>query len=222
MYKRQVVPNGVDTSRFAPVRREEGALARELGLAGAVVLGFIGSFYAYEGLRLLVQALPAVRARASGAKLLLVGGGPDEPAIRRLAAEAGLGDQVAFVGRVPQAEVARYYGLVDLMIYPRLPMRLTELVTPLKPLESMAQEQVSVASDVGGHRELIEDGRTGYLFAAGRREALADRIVQVLDRRAEWPRIRKEGRRFVESERSWAASVERYRGVYGSLLGRAV
>lgn len=216
-----VIPNGVDPDRFPPIRREEGPLARELGLAGALVLGFIGSFYAYEGLRLLVEALPQIRAQRPNVKLLLVGGGPDEPAIRRLVAESGVADNVALAGRVPQAEVTRYYGLVDLMVYPRLPMRLTELVTPLKPLESMALKQVSLASDVGGHRELIRDGETGYLFSAGRRDALAARVNEVLDRREEWPRIREAGRRFVESERSWAASVERYRGVYEPLLGRA-
>ena len=86
-----------------------------------------------------------------------------------------MADQVIFTGRVPHAEVQRYYDLIDVLAYPRQPMRLTELVTPLKPLEAMAQGRLFVASDVGGHRELIRDGETGTLFQAGDAAALARR-----------------------------------------------
>jgi glycosyltransferase involved in cell wall biosynthesis len=96
-------------------------------------------------------------------------------------------------------------------------MRLTELVTPLKPLEAMAQGRLLVASDVGGHRELIENGKTGILFRAGDRDALAAAVVGLIRDRASWPRLRAAGRRFVEAERTWAASVARYRPVFEQL-----
>ena len=217
-----VIPNAVDVAKFTPVERRDGELAHELGLAGAPVLGFIGSFYSYEGLKLLAETLPAIRARVPGLKLLLVGGGPDQDAIRAIVRERGLTDAVALTGRVPHSEVVRYYELADVMVYPRLSMRLTDLVTPLKPLESMAQKQVVLASDVGGHRELIRDGETGFLFRAGDGEALAVRVAEIFDRRAEWPRVRDAGRRFVETERNWAASVARYKEPYGRLLGQAL
>jgi glycosyltransferase involved in cell wall biosynthesis len=97
-------------------------------------------------------------------------------------------------------------------------MRLTEIVTPLKPLEAMAQGRMFVASDVGGHRELVRDGETGFLFPAGDATALARAIEGVLARRAEWPRLAAQARRFVEAERSWKRSVGRYASVYQSLL----
>ena len=103
---------------------------------------------------------------------MLVGGGPQEDALKARADRLGIEDKVLFIGRVPHAEVQRYYGLVDVLAYPRHPMRLTELVTPLKPLEAMAQGHLLVASDVGGHRELIRDGETGVLFKAGDVNAL--------------------------------------------------
>jgi glycosyltransferase involved in cell wall biosynthesis len=131
---------------------------------------------------------------------------------------AGLDEDVVFAGRVPHGEVQRYYSLVDVFAYPRHSMRLTELVTPLKPLEAMAQGQLLVASDVGGHRELIRDGHTGMLFKAGSSEALADAILRLLDERSRWPQMRAQGRRFVEEERSWARSVARYVPVFERLV----
>jgi glycosyltransferase involved in cell wall biosynthesis len=96
-------------------------------------------------------------------------------------------------------------------------MRLTDLVTPLKPLEAMAQGRVLVASDVGGHGELIEDGKTGVLFEANNPRALAEKTLALLAEPQRWPALRQAGREFVERERNWAASVARYRGVYGTL-----
>jgi glycosyltransferase involved in cell wall biosynthesis len=71
---------------------------------------------------------------------------------------------------------------------------------------------------VGGHRELIEDGRTGVLFAAGDAAALARRVLALLAAPDGWPQLKQQGRRFVENERNWAASVARYRRVYGGLV----
>src|SRR5207244_2303383 len=106
--------------------------------------------------------------------------------------------------------VDRYYGLIDVLAYPRKSMRLTELVTPLKPLEAMAQGRVLVASDVGGHRELIRDGTTGFLFPAGSAPALAEALRRVFAARGDWDVMRAAGRRFVETERTWARSTARY------------
>ncbi len=155
-------------------------------------------------------------------RLLLVGGGPQEQALRAQASSLGVDGQVLFTGRVPHGDVQRYYNLVDVLCYPRLKMRLTDLVTPLKPLEAMAQGRLLVASDVGGHRELIEDGHTGVLFAAGDPQALARQLLALLAAPQRWPALRAQGRRFVEAERNWAASVARYRAVYGRVAGKVL
>jgi glycosyltransferase involved in cell wall biosynthesis len=189
------------------------------------VLGFAGSFYGYEGLELLIDAAAALLDRHPSLRVLLLGGGPREQALKAQVARLGLQERVVFVGRVPHAEVQRYYDLIDVLAYPRLPIRLTELVTPLKPLEAMAQGRMFVASDVGGHRELVRDGETGVLFKAGSVEALVAAIDGLLARRDDWPRVRAQARRFVETERTWANSVARYREVYRRALasrGRAV
>jgi len=100
-----------------------------------------------------------------------------------------------------------------------MPVRVAELVTPLKPLEAMAQGRLLIASDVGGQRELVRDGETGFLFAAGSVDALVETVLRVLGAPAEWARVRAQARRFVETERTWRSSVARYRAVYDAALG---
>lgn len=216
-----VVPNAVDAEQFQFAAEEDPALRQSLGLEGKTVIGFVGSFYAYEGLDLLVRALPAILEVRSESRLLLVGGGPQEQNLKALVNTLGLESKVLFVGRVPHAEVRRYYDLIDVLAYPRLPMRLTDLVTPLKPLEAMAQGKLLVASDVGGHRELIEHGRTGSLFRAGDAQALARAVIELLQHSDWWPDRRTAGRSFVERERNWTGSVARYQDIYGRALGRS-
>lgn len=214
-----VIPNAVDAEKFTFGGAGDESLKRRLGLDGARVLGFIGSFYAYEGLNLLLDAFPAIHAEAPDVRILLVGGGPQEERLKEQARRLGIDRHVVFTGRVPHGEVQHYYDIVDLLVYPRLPMRLTELVTPLKPLEAMAQGRLLVASDVGGHRELIRDGQTGWLFRAGDAAHLAEVVLRTLGRSTDWPQVRAAGRRYVEEERNWRVSVDRYRPIYERLHG---
>ncbi|MGR8930588.1 MAG: TIGR04063 family PEP-CTERM/XrtA system glycosyltransferase [Gammaproteobacteria bacterium] len=211
-----VIPNAVDIDKFTFGEMPDVELVRQLNLEEDIVLGFIGSFYAYEGLLLLLDALPEILEKRANVRLLLVGGGPQLKAIKERIQALGLGEKVIMTGRVPHDQVQRYYNLVDIFVYPRLSMRLTDLVTPLKPLEAMAQGRLLVASDVGGHHELIRDKETGYLFKAGDRTALAETVLLALDDQPRWETIRKAGRRYVEDERNWQRSVARYQTVYAN------
>lgn len=213
-----VIPNAVDASSFRFGVEADPALRQQLRLDGATVLGFAGSFYGYEGLELLLEAARRLLLKHPNLKVLLVGGGPQEAALKAQAESTGLRDRVIFTGRVAHAEVQRYYELIDVLAYPRLPIRLTELVTPLKPLEAMAQGRMFVASDVGGHRELIRHGETGFLFPAGNAAALETAIDTLLSQRDAWPRIKAQARQFVEQERTWVTSVARYANVYAGVL----
>jgi PEP-CTERM/exosortase A-associated glycosyltransferase len=213
-----VIPNAVDATSFTMGRARDARLTEELGLSDSLVLGFIGSFYAYEGLDLLLRAMPLILEARSDIRLLLVGGGPQEADLKSLCESLQLQGRVIFTGRVPHDKVQSYYDLVDILAYPRILMRLTELVTPLKPLEAMAQGKLLVASDVGGHRELIRPGDTGELFAAGDPRALANSVLALLERDEDWELRRQNGRRYVEEERNWPASVQGYAPVYERLV----
>jgi glycogen(starch) synthase len=214
-----VVPNAVEPALLRSPAPKDPALLESLGLTGRTVLGFIGSFYHYEGLDLLIEAIPAITEAVPDVGVLLVGGGPMEERLRAAVARQGLGDRVRFAGRVPHGDVHRYYDLVDFLILPRKRMRLTELVTPLKPLEAMAEGRLVIASDVGGHRELIRDGVTGFLFPADDVGGLVQAVVEAVRAADRHSGIREAARRFVETERVWPVSVANERAVYQRLLG---
>lgn len=216
--KIMVSPNGVDLHLFGdPVPRDD-ALAAQLGLDGADTIGFIGSFYDYEGLDDLIAAMPALLAQRPKARLVMVGGGPMEQALRAQAAASSAAHAIHFVGRVPHEQVERYYSLIDLLVYPRKHMRLTDLVTPLKPIEAMAQHRLVAASDVGGHRELIRHGDTGTLFPPDDPAALAAAVAGVFADRSGWDAQRARARHWVEAERNWSSNISRYEPVYQKLI----
>lgn len=215
-----VSPNGVDMAMFGQPPPRDAALAAELGLQGKDVIGYIGSFYDYEGLDDLVDMMARLKGAASAAHLLLVGGGPMEDVLRRQVAASPVADRIHFVGRVPHAEVERYYSLIDILVYPRKSMRLTDLVTPLKPLEAMAQGRLVAASNVGGHKELIADGVTGTLFPADDPAGAAKAIDALFADRAVWEKRKADARAFVEKERNWQNNIICYEPVYHLLLAR--
>ncbi|MCS6860424.1 MAG: glycosyltransferase, exosortase A system-associated [Abditibacteriales bacterium] len=215
--KISVVPNGVETSKFVPRAEKPTDLIERHQLHGCAVLGFIGSFFGYEGLPLLVEAMTHILGQNRRVKLLLVGTGEDEEKLKQLVSERRLNDQVLLVGRVPHEEILGYYALMDVLIYPRLSTRETERVTPLKPLEAMAMEKAVLASNVGGQRELVEDGVNGLLFKAGDARDLAAQCLRLIAddqlRRA----LGQQARSYVVAEREWSQIVRRYAPVYESV-----
>ncbi|MCB2088062.1 MAG: glycosyltransferase, exosortase A system-associated [Sphingomonadaceae bacterium] len=213
-----ISPNGVDLSLFGTPPERDNALAQELGISSEPVIGFIGSFYDYEGLDDLIAAMPMLLEREPGARLLLTGGGPMEEALRAQAAASSAKDAIIFTGRVPHSEVERYYSLVDILAYPRKKSRLTDLVTPLKPLEAMAQRRLVAASDVGGHRELITDGVTGLLFPPDDPAGMAAALADFASRKDDWEVMRARARTHVSDHHDWAENIHRYQVVYQTLL----
>ncbi len=210
-----VLPNGVEADKFPPPALDAD-LRDRLGLKGKTVLGFIGSLYRYEGLKLLLDSMPLMLKTRPDLACLIVGGGFDgeEDELRAQAARLGIANQVKVTGKVPHSEVNGYYSIIDVLVYPRIRSRLLELVTPLKPLEAMSMEKLVVGSDVGGIKELIEHGSNGLLFKADDAADLAATVLGALDRPDEMERLRKAARVHVKDKRSWHKLIEAHREVY--------
>ena len=208
------VPNGVQASNFEPMARDE-ALASSLGIEpGQTVLGFIGSMWRFEGISWLVSAAAELRKGGVRFKLIIVGHGEEEKAVRSAIEQNKISDLVLFVGRVPHHDVRRYYSVMDILVYPRRKVRLTEHVTPLKPLEAMAMGKCVLASSVGGLKELVTDGDTGLLFDPDDVNSFcgaATRAVRNKDVRVE---LGQRARKHVLQEKDWAKLAEAYIGIY--------
>lgn len=212
-----VTPNAVDINNFQPSNQRDSELEKQLKLTGKKVIAFVGTFFKYEGLHYSITAMAKITKIRGDVHLLLVGAGNELDNLKQQVAENGLEDFVTFVGRVPFSEVNRYYSLADLMVFPRESIRLTELVTPLKPLESMAQYKPVIASDIGGHKELIQDYKTGFLFPADNASALAEKIIEVIDDKELLTQISEQGLVFVREERNWLNTAKQYLPVYERL-----
>ncbi len=206
-----LVPNGVDPEWLDRRPRAE-TLAARFALGQGPVFGYVGSFSHYEGLPFLVEAAPGLLERFPGSRLLIVGGGRDESQLRAAARRAG--PSVVLTGRIPQDEVRDLYTIVDVLVLPRRRIRLTEMVTPLKPLEAMAAGTAVLASDIGGHSELIDDGETGVLFKAESRDSLVEQASRLVDQPDLRRHVADNARRFIERERTWDRIVARYLPVY--------
>ena len=210
----QVIPNAVNADELGQSSLIEEDLRAKYNLGNSYIAGFIGSFYAYEGLDYFVRALHAMKDSDLNVKGLLVGGGPEDERLRALVHELGMQDKIIFTGRVPHAHVNAYYDLIDVLVYPRVSARLTDIVTPLKPLEAMAMGKVFIASDVGGHVELVPERLHSVLFEASSVAALVDALELNIANKPLKALFSGWARNYVKSERNWTKSVSGYVDLY--------
>ncbi|MGC8835107.1 MAG: glycosyltransferase family 4 protein, partial [Armatimonadota bacterium] len=215
--KIDVVPNGVNTSRFLP-RPRNAELAERLGVQGKAVFGYISLLRRFEGLDVLIEAAARILSRRSDAACLIVGDGPDMGRIRGLARQTSSPQSIVLTGRVPHTDVLNYYSLIDVFVVPRLRAPVTEMVTPIKPLEAMCMGKAVVVSDVGGLTELVRDGETGLTFPAGDAEALAETVEALLDNSALRSGLGERARRWVLAERDWSRVCQGYLEIYTRAL----
>ena len=210
------VPEGVDTRVFHP-RPPDADLIERHRLEGKTVIGFIGSFFKYEGLERLVSVMTYLLRERRDIKLILAGAGETEAYLRaRVPREWS--DHFIFTGRIEQEDILRYYSVIDICVYPRLSTRMTELTTSIRPLEAMSMERAVIGSNVGGIAELIKHNKTGFVVETDDKVTLGATISHLINNHNVRKEIGKRARAQVIKQRDWANIALRYADIYQRVL----
>jgi len=195
-----VVWNGVGVERFAGVRRVPSN--------HKLRLSFVGHFGGHKGVHTLLQALPLVSQRAK-VRVNLVGDGEERGEYERMLSENGCGQHVRFWGKVDNSRVEKVYAETDVLVLPSI----WHENQPVSITEAMASGCPVIASDMGGSRELIVDGVTGYLFKAGDAAQLAECISRFIDDPSLLERMGREGQQRMRPY-SFHAQVQELQRIY--------
>jgi glycosyltransferase involved in cell wall biosynthesis/spore maturation protein CgeB len=199
-----LVSNAVDLDRFRPMPPDQ-AIVKELSLKpGVPVIGYAGSAVAYEGLELLLEALAHLKQEGENFVFVLVGDGKVMDTVKARAKTLRLENNCRFTGRVPFDQVPRYLSCMDIMPVPRLASAVTEMVSPLKPLEAMAMGKAVVLSDVSPHKAMAGSNERARLFRKNNVQDLVRTLRLLMHDPAERARLGKAARAWVEKERSWS------------------
>ncbi|MFH9428847.1 glycosyltransferase family 4 protein [Streptomyces sp. NPDC017615] len=204
------LPPGVDEKTFHPGSGGDEVRAR-LGLTDRPVVVCVSRLVPRKGQDTLIRAMPQILAAEPDAVLLIVGGGPYEADLRRLAAETGVVDSVRFTGAVPWDELPAHYGAGDVFAMPCRTRRggLDVEGLGIVYLEASATGLPVVAGDSGGAPDAVLDGETGWVVRGGEPGEAAERITALLADEGLRRRMGERGRQWVEEKWRWDLLAER-------------
>ncbi|MEE1756917.1 glycosyltransferase family 4 protein [Streptomyces sp. SP18CS02] len=211
----RLVP-GVDTDVFRP-GGDPGDTGRRYGLAGAPVVLCVARLVARKGQDTLIRAMPAVRARVPGTVLLLVGAGPYERRLRRLAVACGVEEAVVLAGGHPHTALPSFYAAADVFAMPcRTRKRGLEVEgLGIVYLEAAAAGLPVLAGDSGGAPDAVRDGETGRVVDGRDTSAVADALTAMLADRRTADAMGREGREWVGRAWDWDRSYDTLAGLLG-------
>lgn len=201
----EVVPNAVPEPARVAVENEIEPYA----------IGFAGRFVAEKGVRVLVDAFETVATLQPRARLVLVGDGPERPAIERRIEASQLGGRVEITGWLPREQVDRRLATVAVQVVPSL----WEEPFGLVAAEAMMRGTPVVASDIGGLGEVVEQGYTGMLVPPGDPEALATALLTLLENRDVARRLARAGEIVARERYAQGPFAERMIRIYQRLAG---
>lgn len=221
-----ILPNSCNPERFEPKERDE-QLAAKLSIPSTVpVIGYIGTFVQYEGLEHLAEACGLLKEKGVEFRLLIVGNentagedkGPISEAIESIAYKYQFEEWLIMPGRVPHEEVESYYSLIDIAPFPRKPQPVTEMVSPMKPLEAAAMKKAIVVSSVRALTDMITDGENGLVFEKGNVDDLAKKLYELASDKKLRIELGEKARDWVENERTWQITSNKMNGILNKLI----
>ncbi|MBM3253452.1 MAG: glycosyltransferase family 4 protein [Candidatus Omnitrophica bacterium] len=202
------IPNGVDLDWIHSANGEQ--IREELNLTKDMfIIGIIGRLSKEKGHRYLLMALKDIPS----AVLLIIGNGPLEKQLKKMAVRLKIKERVIFLGF--RHDVNSLIAAIDIFVLPSLTEGL-----PLALLEAMAAEKPIIASNVGGIPNVIKDGETGILIKPKNPTLIEKAIIQLIDKKDFAHQIASNAKKLVEDSYSLKATTKRYEEVYFEVLKR--
>ena len=213
--KLDVIHNGLDLRRLVRKTKVSDDFRHRFAAPDDRIVLFVGRMVREKGAHVLVEALPAVLREHPKARLVLVGGGPNDH-LRRRALALGVMDRVLLTGFVSEEDLQGLYQVAEVAVYP-------SLYEPfgIVALEGMGTGVPVVTSDIGGLREVVEHGVSGLLTWANNAASLAWGINQVLDDPELAAKLAREGQRRVKEHFGWDRIAGQTVEVYQRVIAEA-
>jgi len=213
-HKIRYIPNGVDTEWFKPSKETRFALRKELGVEGSFVWLAVGRFDPQKDYHNMLQAFAQVVQEVSKTVLLIAGDGPLRPAMEDLASRLGISEQVRFLGI--RRDIPRLMNAADAYVMSSAWEGMANVL-----LEASASTLPIVATDVGGNREVVLDGKTGFLVPPKDPQSLAEAMLRLMALPKEkWQKMGEAACRHVEDDFSLDRVVDRWKALYQELSDR--
>jgi len=210
--KIQIIPNGIRPAAFR-VDHADASVRQRFAAPEEKIIFFIGRLVREKGVQTLLEALPMIRDRIPGVRLIVAGSGPYEEELHRLAVQLGVDRQVTFTGYINEATRNQLYAHAAVAAFP-------SLYEPfgLVALEAMATGTPVVVGDCGGFAETVADGVNGLRAQPGNAGDLAAKIITLLENRDLAARLSRQGLRDVEERFAWPAIARQYEAVYQKIV----
>lgn len=210
----EVISMGVDSDKFHPDAKDN-SIKNKYGI-GVPFLLFVGRLAEKKGVGYLIEAMPAVIERYPEAKLLIIGSGPLEEMLKARVEEMKLENDVVWVGAVPNAELPKYYATADIFVAPSIEAEGGDKEgLPVTLMEAMSSGCAVVASDLEGNKDLIEDGKNGFLVRQKNSRDISEMIIGLMDGRGKVDKTKEAGRKAIRRRFDWRVIGERYERILG-------
>lgn len=201
---------GVDTDYFAPNKRDEGLLV-QYNIIGPMIV-FVGSIIERKGVHYLIECIPTVVKRFPEAKFILIGVGYLTVDMKKRAEDLGIEKNVIFTGFVDELTKAKFLATADIFAFPSLSEGFG-----IVNVEAMSSGTIPVVSNLPVFKDIIEDGKTGFMVEQKNSQVLSDAIIKILENPGHFSHIRAEARKFVCEHFDWRIVYNNFKGLIDKL-----
>lgn len=214
----KIIPMGVNTDLFNPDQYDE-TIKTKLNIQGLFLLS-VGRFAEKKGFQYLIRAMPLVKKHHPEVKLALIGFGPMESELKQLVADLKLSDSVIMPGSFSGKELAAFFATADIFIGPSIIDSSGDTEGQgIVFLEAMASGTAVIASDVGGIKDIVQDGVNGLLIPQKDPQAITEKILLLANNLALRNELIRNGKQWANAHYGWESIAQSFLQTFGEATG---